>query len=126
MIYDKLKEASEELSWKLKKIGFDWPTYSFWVDGIKDTGNYFNYNQIEGVASSPYLELAKMWFRYKGIDIYVTSWTDNIRKTCRDGKKYEASINNKGKDSKFDYSSNDYDECLEKLLLKACELYEKS
>jgi hypothetical protein len=142
-----LETVSLDLAKKLKEVGFDLPTISYYhprynlyhdqrsyEDAFKSPEDFIHYNSSEWANcyySAPTLELAKQWFREeheKSINIHAEyyrdgmNWLWQIMWVLPENEWEEHNIT----DGTGTYGDNHeyptYEEALEAALLKACEL----
>jgi len=126
-----LKAVSKELAIKLKELGFDWPTISYYhpsydlchdrlgySDAFKGPEYFMHYNSkkwAKGYYSAPTLELAKQWFREKHRVIITVSYDLGDYELFIDVDKHSGSTG-------YDIIYGSYEEALESGLLEACNL----
>ena len=126
-----LKAVSKELAIKLKGLGFDLPTISYYHprydlyheqasygDAFNNPEDFMHYNSAEwakGYYSAPTLELAKQWFREKHGIIITVSYDLGDYEIFIDVDNHSGS---EGNDRIYDT----YEEALEVGLLEACNL----
>jgi len=133
-----LRTVSKELAIKLKELGFDWPTISYYhpsydlchdrlgySDAFKGPEYFMHYNSkkwANGYYSAPTLELAKQWFReVKNIVVVplqnASGWWCVLEKT---GGTFISESLDDGPNEAGEWDS--YEEALEAGLLEACNL----